>query len=196
MKNIKNFNIVISGTGGQGLLTLLQIISEAAFKEGYDVRTSELHGMAQRGGSVEVHVRFGNKIYSPLVKRGGADLIINLEAQEALRAVCFANANTVMLINRQFIPVPLEKVLTEEEIKKGLQKITKNAKFISASEICQKEFGTNVVSGIYLLSLAISKKIIDLKEESILNAIKKIIPAKHLELNLKVFNLAKKSSEL
>jgi len=66
-KNLEQFNIVIAGTGGQGLITLLQVISEAAMAEGYDIRTSELHGLSQRGGSVEVHIRFGKKIYSPLV---------------------------------------------------------------------------------------------------------------------------------
>jgi len=62
--------MVIVGTGGQGLITLLQIISEAAMSEGYNIRTSELHGLSQRGGSVEVHIRFGKKIFSPMVAQG------------------------------------------------------------------------------------------------------------------------------
>ena len=77
----KDFNIIISGVGGQGIITLTRILTEAALIEKYDIKSSELHGRSQRGGSVESHIRFGRKIYSPLVKRGGSDLIISLEAQ-------------------------------------------------------------------------------------------------------------------
>ena len=69
--------MVIVGVGGQGLITLLQVISEAAISEGYDIKTSELHGLSQRGGSVEVHIRFGKKIYTPLVAKGKADAAIS-----------------------------------------------------------------------------------------------------------------------
>lgn len=74
----KNLNIIICGLGGQGVITLTRILAQAAFLESYDVKTSELHGLAQRGGSVETHIRFGKKVYSPLVIPGKADLIINL----------------------------------------------------------------------------------------------------------------------
>jgi len=141
------FNIVIKGTGGQGLITLLQVLAEAALIEGYDVKTSELHGLSQRGGSVEVHVRFGKKIYSPLVCRGGADLIIGLEEQETLRGVYFANQETIFLINKFIVPIPLEKSLSEEEILNNLRKISKNVNLIPASEICQEKLGTSVVAG-------------------------------------------------
>src|SRR4030042_4394517 len=100
-KNIDQFNIVIKGVGGQGLITLLQIIAEAALSEGYSVRTSELHGLSQRGGSVEVHIRFGKKIYSPIVAQGKADLILGLEMQEGLRGAPFSNKKTKFLINNQ-----------------------------------------------------------------------------------------------
>ena len=89
-KNVKEFNIVIVGTGGQGLITLLEIISEAALSEGFDVKTSELHGLSQRGGSVEVHITFGKKVLSPLVSQGEANLIIALEIQEALKACYYS----------------------------------------------------------------------------------------------------------
>ncbi|MDO8435920.1 MAG: 2-oxoacid:acceptor oxidoreductase family protein, partial [bacterium] len=100
---INEFNIVIVGVGGQGLLTILQIIAEAALLEGYKVRTSELHGLAQRGGSVEVHIRFGKQIFSPLVPAQKADLIMALEMQEALRGRYFANAKTKFMVNKYVI---------------------------------------------------------------------------------------------
>lgn len=195
MKNFfEQFNILIVGTGGQGQITLLQILAEAALFEGKEIKTSELHGLSQRGGSVEVHLRFGKKIFSPLISQGKADLILGLEMQECLKACYFANSKTVFLINKYFVPIPLQKLLTEKEILKILKKFSKKVTLITAANICQKEFGTNIVAGIYLLSLASFKKLIPLKPASILKAIKKIIPEKYLELNLKTFNLASDKS--
>jgi indolepyruvate ferredoxin oxidoreductase beta subunit len=190
-KDLKQFNMMVTGIGGQGLITILQIISEAALSEGYDIKTSELHGLSQRGGSVEVYIRFGKKVYSPLIPQGKADLIIGMEAQEALKGIYFANTRTIFLVNKNIVPIPLKKPLSEEEILKNLKKVSKNVFFIPAKDICKEKLGTDVVSGIYLLSWAVFKKIIPLEPSSILKAIKKIIPAKHLELNVKTFNLAK-----
>ena len=189
--------MLIVGTGGQGQITLLQILAEAALLEGYDLKTSELHGLSQRGGSVEVHLRFGpppkfgGGIYSPLISQGKADLIIGLEMQEALKVYPFANQKTTFLVNRQIISIPLVKNLTEKEVLENLKKISKNIILIPATEICQRELGKAVVAGVYLISLAAFKKLIPIKPISILKAIKKIIPEKYLELNLKAFNLAK-----
>jgi indolepyruvate ferredoxin oxidoreductase beta subunit len=188
---INQFNMVITGTGGQGLITLLQIISEAAVSEGYDIKTSELHGLSQRGGSVEVHIRFGKRIYSPLVARGKADLVLGLEEQEILNGVYFGNPKTNFLINQFVIPIPQGKPANETEILNKLKTISKNIFLVPADKICQEKLGNSVVSGIYLISYAAFKNLILLKPESIQNAIKKIIPEKFLELNLKAFELAK-----
>lgn len=185
--------MMIFGAGGQGLMTLLQVISEAARMEGHDIKTSELHGLSQRGGSVEVHIRFGKKIYSPLVPQAKADVILGLEMQESLRGAYFANDKTFFLINKFVIPVPFTELLSEKEITKRLRMVSKNIYFVPASELCKKEFGTDVVSGIFLLSSAVSRGIIPLKPESVLGAIKKIIPEKYLELNLKTFDFAVKA---
>jgi len=190
-KKINQFNTLIVGTGGQGQITLLQILSEAVLLEDYDVKTSELHGLSQRGGSVEVHFRSGKKIFSPLVSQGKADLILGLEMQESLKACYYANSKTNFLVNKYIVPIPLAKNLTEKEILDNLKKISKNIFLIPADDICQKELGTGVVAGVYLISLASFKKLIPIKPVSILKAIKKIIPEKYLELNLKTFNLAK-----
>jgi len=194
VKSLEQFNMVIVGTGGQGLITLLQIISEAALAEGYDIRTSELHGLSQRGGSVEVHIRFGKKIYSPLVMRAKADLILGLEMQEILNGIYFANPKTKFLINQFVIPISLKKPLSENETLNQLKKISKNITIIPADKICQEKLQNSVVSGIYLISFATFKNLIPLKSESIQKAIRKIIPEKFLELNLKAFNLAKSRS--
>lgn len=188
--NKKTFNIVISGTGGQGVITLIKIIAEAALIEDHDLKTSELHGLSQRGGSVETHIRFGEKIYSPLVTLGGADLILSLEMLESLRVVPYANSKTIFLVNKHSLP--FFGSLSEKEILKKIKTLIKGPKYIiPASEICKKELGKEVVSGVYLLSYAVHKKLMPLKPSSILKAVSKIVPKRYLELNKKAFNLAK-----
>jgi len=188
MKN--NFNIIITGVGGQGIITLLSVINEAAFIEGYDVKSSELHGLSQRGGSVIAHIRFGKKVYSPMVSQGEADLIIGLEMLEVLRSFIFTSDKTMFLINRYSLP--FIGTLPEKEILEGIKKVSgDNLSLVPASEICKKELGKEVVSGIYLLGCAAYKNLIPLKPESFLKAAENIIPKKHLELNKKAFNLAK-----
>lgn len=87
MKEVNN--ILIVGLGGQGVLLASDVISMAAFKSGYDIKKSEVHGMSQRGGSVTTHIRFGPKIYSPLIKRGEADFIVALKNSEIERVKDF-----------------------------------------------------------------------------------------------------------
>lgn len=190
-KEFSEFNIVISGVGGQGLITLLKVLAEAALETGYEVRSSELHGLSQRGGSVEVHLRFGKKIYSPLVKARGADLIISLEAQEALLMAGYAARKTVFLVNNFFQLIPGKPLLNAEAISGILQKISSNVFFVSASEICREKLGNEVVAGIYLLGGAVSRGLLPLGFEAIISSLKKTVAPEYLELNLKAFNLAK-----
>jgi indolepyruvate ferredoxin oxidoreductase beta subunit len=184
----KNFNIIINGVGGQGVITLLSLIDEAAFVEGYDVRSSELHGLSQRGGSVETHIRFGKKIYSPLISNGKADLIISLEMLEGLRETAKAGKQTKFLIN-EFVS-PFIGSLTKEEIKKQLTKLKNELYVVPASDICKEKLQNEVVSTIYLLGYAVFKNLIPFKKESVLKAIENIVPEKYRELNIKAFNLA------
>jgi len=185
---MKLFNIVIVGTGGQGLLTLTNIISNAAISEGMDAKTSELHGLSQRGGSVQTYIRFGEKVYSPLVPLAGADLIIGLETTEALRNIGFANKNTILLTNEYFFPYLNGP--SKEEVEEKINSMYPGQKHIvKASEICKKEFNNEVVSGVYLLGWLVSKNLIPLKKESIKKAISEVIPEKYLDLNKKAFEL-------
>ena len=172
------------------MITLLSIIDEAAFIEGHDVRSSELHGLSQREGSVETQVRFGKKVYSPLIRNGQADLIIGLEILEGLRAVSRAGKQTKFLIDKYFSP--FIGSLKKEEILENLNKIPRDKLYLKeASDICKKELGNEVASGIYLLGYAVYRKLIPLKPESVLKGISKIVPGKYLDLNKKAFNLGK-----
>ena len=188
----KDFNIIIVGVGGQGLITLTKILGEAALIEGLDIKTSELHGLSQRGGSVETMIRFGKNIYSPLITQGKSDLVIALELQEALRACYYASkkSKTVLLINDFIKPIPGKKSKSSKSLLKKIDDFATKIISVPASEICQKEFNKEVLAGVYLIGLGVSKKFIPLKKQSVLRAIKKIIPDKYLEMNIKAFNLA------
>lgn len=200
----KEFNIIITGVGGQGLITILRILAEAGLLQGFDVKASELHGLSQREGSVSTHIRFGpsartstelsqmpsgqgSKVFSPLIMKGKADLILALEVCEALRVSDFANKNTVFLANKKFIPYsdgPQEK-----QVLRQLETIPGKKCFIDASKICQKKLKTEVVVGVYLLGYAASDGLLPLEEKSLLVAIKKLIPQKYFSSNKKAFEL-------
>lgn len=170
-------------------MTLLKILLEAAFMEGYDVKTSELHGLSQRGGSVEAHIRFGEKVFSPLVPIVKADLVLGLEMTEALRELKYANKNTAFLVNRHYIS--FFGSLPEKEIIERLNSLIKNLFLIPAAGICKNKLGTEVVGGVYLLGYAIFKNLIPLKPDSILKSFERNIPEQYLEINKKAFELAK-----
>jgi indolepyruvate ferredoxin oxidoreductase beta subunit len=182
-----NFNIILTGVGGQGLITLLSVIDEAALVEGYDIRSSELHGLSQRGGSVEAHIIFGKKVYSPMVSNGRADLIIALELLEGLRESSKAGKQTKLLINDYFLSFLNSP--GEEEVKEQLKIIGSNLYLVPASQACKDRLQNEVVCTMYLLGYAVSKKLVPLKKDSVLQAIKNIIPQKYLQLNLSAFNL-------
>lgn len=186
----KNFNLILAGVGGQGLITLVNLITEAAFIDGYDVKSSELHGLSQRGGSVLTHVTFGKKVYSPLVEAGEAQLIMGLEIMEGLRALNFGNKNTKVVVNKYF--VPFQNGLSEDETEKLLKTaVGKNLHLVPASDICKEKLEKEVVSSIYLLGYAVNKKLMPLKSESIKQAIKKVIPERYFDLNIKALELSK-----
>ena len=186
----KTFNVVIAGVGGQGVVTLAQIIAQAAFVEGFDVKTSELHGLSQREGSVETHIRFGKKVYSPLVAQGEADLIISLELTESLRKIHYSNPATPFLINDH--SVAFQGGPSGEEARKMIEKEIRDKKYIvPASKICQDKLQKEVLSGVYLLGYAVYHNLLPLKPQFAVRALENLMPEKYLEMNKKAFKLAK-----
>lgn len=183
----KTFNIILAGVGGQGIVTLLQVIDEAAFVEGHNVRSSELHGLSQRGGSVEAHIRFGKKVYSPMVSDGEADLVIALEVLEGLRESVRAGKQTNILINDYSLP--FIGSLQKDEIKKQLELSKKIFYMVPASEECKNKLQKEVVCTLYMVGYAVGRKLLPLKKQSVLRAIKNAIPQKYLDLNINAFEL-------
>lgn len=99
-------NILFSGVGGQGILLASEITSYALMKAGFDLKKSEVHGMAQRGGSVVAHLKYGSKVYSPLIEPGGADMEVAFELMEALRYLPYLNKDSKVIVNTQMIYPP------------------------------------------------------------------------------------------
>ena len=194
MRNNKPFNIVIAGVGGQGIITLTRILAQAALTEGYDVKTSELHGLSQRGGSVETHLRFGKEISSPLVRQGGADLIISLEMNESFKACYYGSLEkeTIFLINNFVIPVISDKKESFVGDPSEFKKFSKKVFFVPATKIVEEEFKKPVLAGVLLLGTAIFRNLLPLNQNSIIKAMGEIVPPKYLSLNKEAFLLAGK----
>jgi len=195
-------DIIVTGIGGQGVLTLANVIAWSALREGLDVKTSELHGLAQRSGTIPCHVRFGEKIYSPLVLEGKANLIIGLEPLEALRACYYGSREnkTIFLINSyEVIPLSIfvakEKYPSLNHIINALKSFSANVITLDASEKVKNTTGGIISTNIYILGYASAKKLIPLKKQSILKGIKEVIPERYLELNKKVFDLGFKAGQ-
>lgn len=184
-------NILITGFGGQGIITLKNILAYASIKEGKFFRASELHGLSQKGGSVEVHFRFGENISSPLINQREADLIIGLDLLEAARAAEFASAKSIFLANNYFLPLFQLAAFSKNDFLKIMAPITKNIFIIEAAEICQQKLKNRVFESVFLLGFAKNKNLIPFKENSLLFGIEKSVPSEFIKENKKAFNLGK-----
>jgi len=186
---VKKIDYLLAGVGGQGTILASRILASAGLELGYDVKTAEVHGMAQRGGSVESHVRWGEKVYSPLVEHGMADYLIGFEMVETARWLTYLNKNTVTLINRFRIPpllVTLGKARypSEKEIENLLQSRGGKVKWLSADDMA-KDAGNPAMAGVVLLG-ALSN-LVGGGQEIWLQVIKRLVPARFVEMNQKAF---------
>lgn len=182
----KTFNLIITGYGGQGIITIAEIIAKAAMIEGFEAKESELHGLAQRGGSLDCHVRFGKEVHSPLVERGNADLIVSLEALEALRACYWANKDTNFLINSKTFNSPW----TLDQIIAKIKQFTSKIYTVDADSIVQKMTGDITMVNTFILGYALKHNLLPLKKETVWQAIKERLHERFWEENKKVFEEA------
>jgi indolepyruvate ferredoxin oxidoreductase beta subunit len=179
--------ILIVGVGGQGTLLSSRIMGKVALAAGYDVRVSEVHGMSQRGGSVVTYVRFGDKIYSPLVEKGQADFILAFEKLEALRWVEYLKPDGKVIANvQEIMPMPVMLGLQQypAELDQSLSEAVATF-FIDAKEIAIKCGSVKAVN-IVLLGFLASQLKFDYKLWS--EVIENNVPPKTKEINLRAFN--------
>lgn len=185
-------NILLVGVGGQGTILVSKILSEGLVEEGYDVKMSEIHGMSQRGGSVTTQIRYGSKIYSPVIDPGEADILVAFEKLEGARYVDQLKAGGFLIINEEeMYPLPV-LVGTEkypdhllEEIKTRVE----NTKSINARSLAN-DLGEPRVQNILMLGLIVRS--LSLENIDWVSLIKKNLPEKVHEVNIKAFEMGLK----
>ena len=179
-------NIMIVGVGGQGTLLTSRILCGITVENGYDVKLSEVHGMAQRGGSVVTYVRYGEKVTEPIVEEGQADVLIAFEKLEALRYAHFLKKDGVIIVNDQKID-PMPVVTGVAKYPEGIiEHLSEKYKVISVD--AQKEaleLGNSRVFNVIILGVAASK--MDFEKEQWIEVIKKKVPPKTIDINVKAF---------
>lgn len=182
-------NVLMCGVGGQGVLLASELLIEVARTNGFEVRKSEVHGMAQRGGSVSSHIRFGKNVYSPIIPAGQTDFILAFEYVEALRYLDMANKKTTVFLNsHKLIPTtvfgggPAYPENVVEELKKNIDDVVS----ISALEKAE-ELGNSRAENVILLAAFATR--LQFEKESWLNVLKLKLKPKIVELNLKAFEL-------
>ena len=185
----KRTSIVLTGVGGQGVITAANILGKAAVKAGVNVFVSEVHGMAQRGGSVNCTVRLGD-VSGPLVSSGSADAFLSMEPTEALRYVQYTNKNTKIITDiTPVIPftvsVGMEKYPDLKKVFKELENYGKLYK-IDATKIAE-ESGALITKNIVMLGALAAADVLPFKKEKLLETILENVPSKFKEVNKKAF---------
>ncbi len=187
-------DIVFSGVGGQGVVVLSDIYCEAAMLDGFDVAKAEIHGMAQRGGSIVAYARIGDKVESPLIETGKADAIIGFEILETVRVVPMLKPNGAIVVNMKYIQpnctIVGAKIKKAEELVEILKTKSSRVYQIDGSAIAEKIGNPLVVNTILLGALSALPEI-PIKKESLEKAMACRLKEKYLNVNLKAFQLGR-----
>ncbi len=184
-------NIMIVGVGGQGSLLASKTLGSLLLAEGYDVKVSEVHGMSQRGGSVVTYVRYGNKVYSPVIDKGEADYIVSFELLEAARWLPFLKKDGQIVTNIQQIdPMPVITGAAEypEDLVRKLKDSGANVDAIDCVKLAEEAGSVKAVNMVLMGRLS---HYFDLPEEAWMAALQKNVPEKFMELNKKAFALGR-----
>lgn len=188
-------NILLAGVGGQGVILASNLLSQVALEAGYDVKQSEVHGMAQRGGSVVSHFRFGQKVYSPLFTAGTADILLSFEPLEALRYAHWLRPEGKLIYNIvQVNPSTVASGLATypADIQERIAAAFPRALSLNASAIAEQA-GTVRAANLVLLG-AVSLEL-PFSQEQWETVLRRELPPKILEVNLRAFALGKAAAE-
>lgn len=193
---MKNENIVIAGVGGQGVLFTSKIIGETVLASNMNVFTSEIHGMAQRGGAVVSSVKIGNNP-SPLVADSEADIVLAFEPVEALRVINKMSENTIVIMNiNPVIPFPVslgnEKYPKMEYIMSKIKKISKTLLTIDANKLAQQA-GSSITMNTVMIGAFSHFSV--LSKKKIKETIKRHVPKKYVDVNIRAFELGYRAVE-
>ena len=190
---MKTKNVMIVGVGGQGSLLASKLLGRLLLTKGYDIKVSEVHGMSQRGGSVVTYVRFGDKVYSPVIDKGEADYIVSFELLEAARWTEYLKPGGKIITNTQQVnPMPVvtgaaqyPENLVEKMVQAGL-----DVDAIDALSLAEQAGSSKAVNLVLMGRLS---KYFDFTEDEWMAAIEASVPAKFLEMNKKAFALGEKA---
>ena len=189
MNNTKN--VMIVGVGGQGSLLASKLLGRLLLTKGYDIKVSEVHGMSQRGGSVVTYVRFGDKVYSPIIDKGEADFIISFELLEAARYTEYLKRDGRIITNTQEVnpmPVITGAATYPEELDTKMAAAGINLDAFDALSLAEEAGNAKAVNLVLLGRLS---KYFDFTDEEWMRAIEESVPAKFVELNKKAFALGR-----
>ncbi|MDE6592353.1 MAG: indolepyruvate oxidoreductase subunit beta [Oscillospiraceae bacterium] len=184
-------SIMIVGVGGQGTLLASRVIGSVLLTGGYDVKVSEVHGMSQRGGSVVTYVRYGDKVASPIIEKGQADLIISFELLEAARWVSYLKKGGKIITNTQQIepmPVITGAVKYPENI---VENIKAAGVDITAADALSLAVEAGTPKAVNVVLMGMVSKTVSFDEQVWLDALKQCVPPKVLDVNLKAFELGR-----
>ena len=187
------YSVQIVGVGGQGVLLASMVLGNAAKDAGYDVAMSEVHGMAQRGGSVLCTLRFGEGVTSPLEAMGGADLLLGFEPAETCRnlRLCNKDSSVVMNLDPLFpsmVAAGFETYPPVDDIVAAVRKVTPNLKTIDATSLAI-EAGKAVAANAVMIGAVAAVKGFPLDRDVLLEELKRNVPAKFVDINVKAFEL-------
>ena len=192
MSETNTESVVLVGVGGQGILLASEVVASAAMHAGFDVKTNEVHGMAQRGGSVIAQIRYGKEVHSPLVSLGTAKVLVSLEKIEALRYSSYLAEGGLAVVSTQVITpvtVSMGAATYPDQVEDKLAKTFERLILMDAAKVAQ-DAGNIKAANIALLG-AMSTNL-DLPEEAWHEAIKGCVKPKFVDLNLKAFEEGKK----
>lgn len=184
-------NVMIVGVGGQGSLLASKLLGYLLLNEGYDVKVSEVHGMSQRGGSVVTYVRFGEKVYSPVIDKGEADFIVSFEKLEAARYVEYLKKDGRIVVNTQQID-PMPVIIGAASYPENLiEKMEAQGIAVDAMDCLSLAEQAGSSKAVNLVLMGRLSRYFDIPEEKWLNAIEQCVPAKFVEMNKKAFDLGR-----
>ena len=184
-------NVMIVGVGGQGSLLASKLLGKLLLTKGYDIKVSEVHGMSQRGGSVVTYVRFGDKVYSPIIDKGEADFIVSFEMLEAARYTEFLKPDGKIIANTQQInPMPVITGAVEypAELSEKIKAAGIDLVAVDALSLAEQAGSSKAVN---IVLMGILSKYFDFSEDEWNKAIESSVPEKFLELNKKAFALGR-----
>jgi indolepyruvate ferredoxin oxidoreductase beta subunit len=185
----KTTNILLSGVGGQGIILASKILATGLMNSGFDVKMSEVHGMAQRGGSVTTQVRFGEKVYSPIIGKGQADILVSFEEMETAKWMEFVKPEGTVVINT--FRIPSAPILTgksdyPEGVIAEVKSNVNNTQLLDAATMAKELGNVKAMNVIMVGALVKGLGLTDINWEDV---IKSLVKEKFIELNVKAFKM-------